>query len=385
MADAERAVPRPRVLHVFGSLTFGGIETWLVHIFRHQAEAAVQHEVLLMKDEIGPYEAEVRALGIPVHRLPMRGGKLGWLPGFRRFLADEGPFAAVHSHVSLFSSAVLSAARRAGVPVRIAHCHDARSKGRPSLRQRLTRSGAIAWLKRSATRRIGISEASIEEISGAGWREDPHSSILLYGFDFSRNDGAAERATALRKALGIGEKAAIIGHIGRFDPVKNHAFLLQAFAALAKTGVDAHLVLVGEGPILDAVKAEAAALPVAEKVHFAGATGDVPAYMAMFDLFLLPSFSEGLGIVVLEAQAAGTRALVSDAVQPEVSVVAGAVERLPLAAGPAAWAAAMARLLLLPAPDAAAWRRQIEASRFGIGRCIDELNQIYLAEMQRNG
>src|SRR6201999_43673 len=145
---------------------------------------------------------------------------------------------------------------------------DARSKGRQNLRQRLTRSGAIAWLRRSATRRIGISEASIEEISGADWRAAPHSSILLYGFDFSRNEGAGQRAAALRERLGIGEKAAVIGHIGRFDPVKNHAFLLQAFAALSKAGIDAHLVLVGEGPIMDAVKAQAAALPVADRVHF---------------------------------------------------------------------------------------------------------------------
>jgi len=381
-AAAGSAAPadRPRVLHILGSLTFGGIETWLVHMFRHQRESAVQHEVLLTREEPGAYEPEVRALGVPIHKLPIARGRLRWLLALKRFLRTHGPYAAVHAHPSLFSGAVLTAARAARVPVRIAHCHDQMSQG--SLRRRLYRAAVLPLVKRVSTRRIGISDAAIEEIAGKGWRKDAGASVLLYGFDFSRNAGGAERGRQLRRQMGISDDIPVLGHVGRFDPVKNHEFLLEAFAAARGRLPGARLVLVGDGEILPQIKARAEALGLAGQVHFPGPSGDVPAYMAMFDLFVLPSLNEGLGIVCLEAQAAGTRSLVSDAVPAEVRVIPGAIESLPLSVGADAWAEAMARIAGLPSPDADDWRAQVENSRFGIRRCLRELDQIYLDAME---
>jgi len=309
----------------------------------------------------------------------MGSSRRAWLRRFGAFLKENGPFDGVHSHVYLFSAPVLSAAKAAGVPVRIAHCHTARSQGRDqqSLRHRLRRAVAIAWLRRSATRRIGISDAAIEEIAGRDWRSDPGASVLIYGFDFSRYAGAGERARELRRSLAIADDVSVIGHVGRFEPVKNHAFLLEAFAALLDHQPDARLVLVGDGPIREAIKGRSDALGLTGKVLFPGTTEDVPAYMAMFDLFALPSFSEGLGIVCVEAQAAGTLAVVSDVVPAEVSVVPGAIEYLSLDAGAKAWGEAFDRRLGEPSLDPARSLTEVESSRFGIRRCIDELDSIY--------
>ena len=352
MSPEDRAADRkPRVLHVLASLTLGGIETWLVHMLRNRDEFSVRHEILLTRPGHGEYEDEVRNLGIPIHRVLMGKSRRAWLRSLRRFLEEEGPFDAVHSHVYLFSAAVLSAAKAAGVPVRIAHCHTARSKGRDhqTLRHRLRRSAAIRWFKRTATRRIGISDAAIEEIAGTAWESDPSASVLIYGFDFSRYAGTAERGAGVRQSLGIDEGASVVGHVGRFEAVKNHRFLLEAFAALLEVRPGAHLVLVGDGPVRDQTIARAQSLGLSGSVHFPGTTDDVPAYMAMFDLFALPSFSEGLGIVCVEAQAAGTLSVVSDAVPREVSVLPGAIEFLSLEAGAKAWGQAFDRRLAEPA------------------------------------
>ena len=384
MSPEQRAANRkPRVLHVLASLTLGGIETWLVHMLRHRNQFSVSHEILLTRPEPGAYEAEVRGMGVPIHRVLMSGSRRAWLRAFRSFLEEQGPFDAVHSHVYLFSAPVLGAAKAAGVPVRIAHCHTARSKGRDhqTLWNRLRRAVAISWLKRSATRRVGISDAAIEEIAGPDWRADPTTSVLIYGFDFSRYAGAAERGRKLRSSLAIADGVPVIGHVGRFEPVKNHAFLLEAFAALLERKPQAQLVLVGDGPVRDQVAARSNALGLAGKVHFPGTTDDVPAYMSMFDLFALPSFSEGLGIVCVEAQAAGTLSVVSDAVPREVSVIPGAIEFLALGAGAQAWAKAFERRLDEPSCDPRESLRQVEASRFGISRCIEELDQIYRSEL----
>ena len=378
---------RPRVLHVIGSLALGGIETWLVHMLRNGKAFAVRHELLLTKGDVGPYEAEVRSLGIPIHRLPLSDGKLRWFGRFRDFLRGEGPFAAVHSHAAPhFSAPALAVAKRAGVPIRIAHSHSARSKGDDyPLRLHLARRLAMPWLRSSATRRIGITDLAIEEIAGANWRAQPNASVLIYGFDFSAYGKAPERSQKLRKTLEIGVNEKVVGNVARLMPVKNHRLLLDAFAVCAKELPDCRLVLVGEGPLQDPIAAQAAALGISDRVRFAGTTEDVPTYMAMFDLFALPSFSEGLGIVVVEAQAAGTRALVSETTPEEASVVPGAVEVLPLAAGAEAWGKEMARLLQLPPPDPIDWLEQVERSRFGIRRCIEELDSIYRSELDAVG
>lgn len=376
---------RPRVLHVVGSLTLGGIETWLMHMLRNQDRFDVRHEVLVTKEEPGAYEPEARTMGIPIHTLPLRGNKTRWFSGFKALLRDEGPFAAVHSHgTPHFTAPVLAAAQAANVPIRIAHSHSARSQGSDyPLKYRLARRVAMLWLRRIATRRIGITEPAVAEIAGRNWRQDPLASVLIYGFDFGRNIGAGERAGALRRKVGIAEGALVVGSVARLDPVKNHAFLLKAFAVCAEKLPHARLVLVGTGPLKARISAQAEALGLADQILFAGTTGDVPAYMAMFDLFALPSFSEGLGIVCVEAQAAGTRCLVSETTPAEASVVPGGVEFLSLAAGAARWGEAMERLLKLPSPDSADWLQQVEQSKFGIRRCIDELNGIYLSELER--
>jgi glycosyltransferase EpsF len=106
--------------------------------------------------------------------------------------------------------------------------------------------------------------------------------------------------------------------------------------------------------------------------------------MAIFDLFVLPSFSEGLGIVCVEAQAAGTPAIVSDVVPAEVEVIPGAVKHLSLDAGVSAWADAIVRRLGEPRLAAQEALSRVNASAFGIGRCVEELDAIYRSELERS-
>ncbi|HEX6740185.1 MAG TPA: glycosyltransferase [Sphingomicrobium sp.] len=378
---------KPRVLHVLKSLPLGGIETWLMHVLRRDRDGFVQHELLLMVEEPGVYEAEARALGVPIHKLPHKGGWLRWFADLRRFLKQEGPFAAVHSHPSRVGGPIVAIAALAGVPSRIAHQHDARSAGPDfrSLKERLLRRGTMILTGLAATRRIGITETAIADIAGRNWRRAKDCSVLLYGFDFSSFAGAAERARDLRRDLKLEPEQRIVGHVGRFDQVKNHPFLLRTFARIAEADPEARLVMVGTGRLEADMRALADELGIAGAVRFAGATQDIAAYMALFDLFLFPSFSEGLGIVCVEAQAAGTRVLTSDTVPGEAAVVADAVDFLPLAAGEEAWASRAMELLGMAKADPEAWRKTVEQSAFGLERCVHDLHAIYRAELERLG
>ena len=382
--DKTQAQPKkPRILHVLKSLPLGGIETWLMHVFRRDRNAFVQHELLLMVEEPGVYEAEARQLGLTIHKVPHDRSWLRWFRDFHRYLKENGPFDAVHSHPSRVGGAILATAALAGIPIRIAHQHDARSAGPDfrSVRERLLRRATMALTKLSATRRIGITEAAIEDIAGRSWRRQKDCSVLLYGFDYSSFDGAVERAAELRTKLELQPDDRIIGHVGRFDPVKNHPFLLRTFAKAAETDPRLRLVMVGRGRLEEEARALASELGIEQQVRFAGATQDIAAYMALFDLFLFPSFSEGLGIVCVEAQAAGTRVLASDTVPVEAAVVPGGVDFLQLEAGEAVWAERIHELLGRPKADSAEWRRTVEQSAFGLDRCLADLHAIYREQL----
>jgi len=365
-----------RVLHVLSSLVHAGIETWLMHMFRRMDPARVQHEVILLKPEPGAHEPEAERLGVKLHRAQRRG-RVDLLRRLDALLAS-GQYDVVHSHMYMFSGLVMGVAARHKVPIRIAHCHHAAmTQDGGGLAARLEHAALKALIGRWATLKLGISESAIEEIAGADWRSQADSKILLYGFDFSRYSSASERAADVREVLGLAPDTEVIGHVGRFVVEKNHPFLFRTFAQLVKRRPAARLVMVGAGPLQSEAEALVEDLGIRDSVIFAGTTSDVPAYMSMFDLFLLTSTSEGLGIVVLEAQAAGTPCLISDVVPREVDIIPELLDRARLAEPAEQWAEIMARRLGSRSPkDDGAWRK-LEASTFGIDRCVAELESYY--------
>ena len=120
------------------------------------------------------------------------------------------------------------------------------------------------------------------------------------GVDFATLDAPADRA-AVRRELGLPERARVIGFVGRLAEQKAPDVLLDAFALVRKALPDAHLVLVGEGPLHDQLAAAAARLHLSGCVHLLGERADVPRVMAALDLFALPSRWEGVGRALTEA------------------------------------------------------------------------------------
>lgn len=365
-----------RVLHVLGAMARGGIETWLLHVLR-QRSLDVEHSLCLTKAEPGPYEDECCALGIPIHRAVWRHDPLRWAGAFHRVLAEAGPFDVVHSHAHLFSGLVLPTARVAGVPRRIAHSHTVMTNERTDhpLR-RLYEAAMLLSIRLNATHGLGISRLTTADMFGADWSRRAHVRRLLYGFDFSRYEQAVNRARAVRERFGLTPTTPILGHVGRFIPFKNHAFLLDVFAEVARRSPDVRFLLVGSGPLEAEIRTRVDRLGLSERVIFAGETDDVAAYMAAMDVFVMPSWTEGLGIVLVEAQAAGTPVVMTDTMPEEVDLWPGQVDRIGLTAEAATWAetalAAAAR-----SPERRQGYEAVMRSPFNIDRCLVELAEVY--------
>ena len=141
---------------------------------------------------------------------------------------------------------------------------------------------------------------------------------------------------AVRAELGL-ENSFVIGNVGRFFPQKNQSFLIRTVPELLRLEPDAVVCFVGEGVDMPAAKALAQELGVQENVRFLGLRSDVNELMQAFDVFVMPSFHEGLPLVGVEAQSAGLPCVFSTGITREVNIT-GDISYLPLEGGYRVWA-----------------------------------------------
>ncbi|MBM6776922.1 glycosyltransferase [Collinsella tanakaei] len=265
----------------------------------------------------------------PYKQLPRYMREMG-----RLFRAERWPI--VHSHVNALSVFPLRAAERTGVPVRIAHSHSTAGKGETA------KNAAKSVLKRFSnvypTHRMACSRYAGEWLFGKGAEfEVVYNGICLSRFAFN-----AEARAKARADLGLAGGQLAVGHVGRFMPQKNHRFLIEEFAELARLRPDAVLLLVGSGEAEALAESWVAERGVADRVMFLGQRDDVDRLYQAFDAFVLPSLYEGLPLVSVEAQAAGLPCFLSERITREVDVT-GTVRFLPIEDA-SVWAEALAEV-----------------------------------------
>ena len=196
------------------------------------------------------------------------------------------------------------AGRLGGLPLRLCTVHSVvRTSERSRLRV-LLYEATLRLARRLGCRFVAVSPAIAGYLRTLGIPPD-RIEVIANGVDSPAADLPADPpAAGLRAALGWSD-AYLVAAIGRLEPVKGLDVLLHAVAALAAARSRLRCLVVGDGRERAALESRAAALGLAGRVHFAGFRRDVPALLAECDLLCLPSRSEGLPYVVLEAMAAG--------------------------------------------------------------------------------
>lgn len=363
-----------RVAHVMGKMVGGGVEQVVMNYYRHIDRSRVQFDFLVDADSTLVPADEIESLGGRVFTVP----PYQHLASYERNLEHlfrEGRWPIAHSHINALSVFPLRAAKRAGVPVRIAHSHSTSGGHDP------VKNAVKAVLRPLSnvypTHRAACSRHAGEWLFGKG----RNFTVIPNAIDLSSFWFDPVRRAAVRQGLGVEDGQLVVGHIGRFSPPKNQSVLVRAFALVAERRPDARLALVGEGRQRSEVEALAASICPEGSVFFLGQRDDVAGLYQAFDVFCLPSEYEGLGMVAVEAEAAGLPCVLSDAV--------------PADADPAATA------VFLPANDERAWadaimqkadvrRAPFHAENFtgyDINRAADELVSRYLklAKEARHG
>jgi glycosyltransferase involved in cell wall biosynthesis len=130
-------------------------------------------------------------------------------------------------------------------------------------------------------------------------------SVIYQGLELGRYVQPGSNTGALRDAFGIQADEAVVGMIGRLEPVKGPGYFLEAAVEIAAKNKRVRFIIAGEGSLKEKLRVRAAALGILDKVIFAGWREDVPEILALFDVLVLPSLNEAVGMVLLEAGAAG--------------------------------------------------------------------------------
>lgn len=307
-----------RILHVLGSTNLGGAESRIMDIYRHIDREKVQFDFLVHQAENGYYDEEIRRLGGRIFRVPRFKlyNLFTYKKELRRFFAEHHEFQAVHGHMTSTAAMYLPIAKKSGVPMTIAH---ARSAGvDKGMKGRIT-----LWIRKPLKRRcdymFACSGLAAEAVFGSKNTLSGKVKIIPNAIDVAPSRYRKRVRDRMRSALDVEDKF-VIGHVGRFHYAKNHEYLLQVFAKIAKKREDAVLFLLGEGKLMEEMKITAVSLGIEDKVYFFGNQKETWDYYQAMDFFVFPSRFEGLPGTVVEAQSAGLRCLVSDAIAKEVGI-----------------------------------------------------------------
>ena len=289
-----------------------GLETVIMNYYRNIDRTRLQFDFLTHRTSRSDYDDEIEALGGKIYHAP-RLYPQNYPAYFRymdNFFREYPEYKIIHSHIDAMSYLPLLAAKKAGVPVRIAHSH---STGIDLDFKYPLKQYFRLRLNSVATNRFACGKDAGEFLFQS--RDFTVIPNAVNPLDFQFSDDIREKK---RKELGISDRF-VIGHVGRMSYPKNHDFLLSLFSKVLEKRQDALLLLVGTGEKEKQLKEKAISLGIASSVRFLGNRSDVNELYQAMDVFVLPSLFEGIPVVGIEAQFAGLPCLFSDRVPSEAS------------------------------------------------------------------
>lgn len=358
-----------RILQCVNNMHRAGLETMLMNYYRHINRDLVQFDFLTHRPERGDYDDEIEQLGGRVYYAPRLYPQNypAYFAYMKRFFAEHPEYQIVHSHIDPMSYLPLLAAKRAGVPIRIAHSHNT-SIDRDF--KYLLKQYFRMRLPGVANRYLACGEEAGKFLFGS--RE---IQVIPNAVDAGMFCYDPQIRQEMREQLGLRD-AFVLGHVGRISYQKNHKQLVEIFHAVQKVHPDSKLLLVGVGEKEAEIRSQVSALGLDKKVLFLGKRSDVSKLYQAMDVFVLPSFFEGIPVVGIEAQFADLPCFFSDRVPQEVTFNKNTYF-IPLSASAEHWADAILAKKNTPRK---AGREEIQDSRYDIQNAYRLLQDYYLEQ-----
>ncbi len=327
-----------RILHIwFYPSNPGGVETYLLNLLAGIDRNLFQMDFVSHEAEPCGFDKIMANYGSKLFLCGLKSrSTFEFGRAIEKIVRENGPYDIMHSHYQFKSWWFFRKAAQLGIPVRIYHLHGPYTI-RKDFHKKILTGLSKPILRHYLTNAVFCSETTALSFLGTNWKKHPWAGIEYCGVDLSGFSRNCDRE-AIRSSLGIPPDDLVIGHLGRLAKVKNQTFLLDILASVCKKRKNVFLLLVGDGPLRPEIEKKATALGLRERVILAGSRKDVPEMMSAMDSFVFPSLSEGLGLAMIEAQAAGLPCICADTVPHDTTVIDSLVTRLSLSDAPDRWA-----------------------------------------------
>lgn len=319
---------------MIGTLGIGGSQMFVMNLYRAIDRSKIQFDFIVDHPQAINFIPEIESLGGKVFYMPLLNGKnlFQVRKAWHEFFNSHSEYKVLHSHVRSYASVYLPIAKAHGVKT-IIHSHNtSNGKGVSAIVKRILQFP----LRYQADIYMACSYAAGKWLFGERICKSKKFQVVQNAINTSNFVFSEQRRIATRKELGIADQF-VLGFLARVSEQKNPHFVLEVMKYLVEINENALLLFVGDGELLAKVKQKTLEMGLEKKVIFTGARSDVGNMLAAMDCYILPSLWEGLGISLIEAQAAGLHCICSDAIQGE-AIITARVERYPLSIGAKAWA-----------------------------------------------
>lgn len=309
-----------RILYVNGGpMNRGGIESYMMNYYRNFDRNIIQIDFVAIGSKRAAYDDEIESLGGRMYYIHKKSKDyLAYKKGLREIF-KTGQYKIVHTHMDAMGMTVLKEAQKCNIPVRIAHSHNTQHLTNNPIKLRINEY-ARKNINKYATHMFACSELAGRWLFGDNEFESEKVEIVKNAIDIEKFIFNESKRNSIRKGLGILNDEIIIGHVGRFDYQKNHTFILKFFYKLLKNNKKLKLILIGNGNLKDKINKQINTLGIEKNVKIIDECDNVNEMYNLFDIFVLPSHFEGLGIVAIEAQVNGLPCILSDRVPNEAKV-----------------------------------------------------------------
>lgn len=307
-----------KILHVYPQLNCGGTEMVFYNLIKFGDRSKFQYDILVQSH--GSDEERFKDLGCKIHVVAYHNKK-DYIRQLDIFF-HENYYDVIHTHVHSEIPYLIYAAKNANIPCRIVHSHNSRIDipkwlwPIATLRHRKYEKGATAF--------FGCSELALKWLFPTRWKD---GVVINNGIDlnaFSFDEGVRE---TIRESYSISPETKVYLNVGRLAHQKNQKFILQL--AEQRRKYNELFLLIGDGPDYDELVKYKNKNQL-DKVIFLGRRNDVSRWMNAADVFLFPSYYEGLGIVAIEAQASGMPVITTEKIPNEADLNIGIFHKLSL-------------------------------------------------------
>lgn len=308
-----------KVLLVLDNISLSsGVSSIVMNFYRNIKD--IEFDFLVSVHSQRNHEDEIKSLGgrvfymtdafsLSVKRLPEI------IKNSKRFFKDYAKeYDVVHLHTATFCYPYLYHAKKYGIERRIAHAHSIAfgNSKLSSIRNTLM----LLPLKRLANRFLACSKTAGEKFYyPLGIK---NFETMLNGISFEKFAFDMEARRGIRREFNVADSTVLVGHISNMTPLKKVPFAIESFAKLHAVNPDSKLLLIGKNDLPDAVKTAVEEHGVSDSVINAGVRYDVPRCLSAMDVCLMPSETEGLGLVAVECQASGVPVVTSKGFPEEI-------------------------------------------------------------------